>query len=607
MASFKLPDTKGRSVVVLGGGVLGRRIAACWAYGGYEVRIRDPSAEQREAAVKYFETSYNDYAPYLPAAVKSGTVTAFDDLAKAVENAWVVFEVVPEKLPLKISTFADLEKMAPKDALLCSNSSSYKSREMVEGLQESTKKRISNQHYFMPPDIRVVELMTCGSTDESVFPFLAEKLKSVGLHPYIARKESTGLILNRIWASIKRECLYILAEGVSEPEIIDRIWMDLTGTHEGPAKQMDDVGLDTVSFIEQHYIKERNLPDTPIKYLQKYLDEGRIGTKSPKGGLYPPSESKGGKNLPLVYMLDLGFNDGNYTNIKTGRIVIGASDHRPIKQIVTGQVMPDGIDISVPAGKMFWTTMGIPSANDGAVHSANLDGSDVKTVVPPGSVHTPKQITIDHKNKKLYFTDREGMRVFRCDFDGSKLEPIVHVADWKDADAMANQKNWCVGIAVSPATGKFFWTQKGFAKSNKGRILCANIDFKKGEDAATRTDIQTIMQGLPEPIDLEIDENAKMLYWTDRGELPLGNSINRVSFDKIKPVEGTTACLPGKNYELISRGLNEAIGIRLDTKNGHIYAADLGGTLYMFDLDGSKKKKIYQDVGACTGVAIVHP
>ncbi|PHH61172.1 hypothetical protein CDD81_695 [Ophiocordyceps australis] len=611
MASFKLPDTTGRSVVVLGGGVLGRRIAACWAAGGHEVRVRDPSAEQRAAAVKYVEDSYALYAPNIPVAVKPGTVTAFEDLGKAVENAWLVIEAVPELLPLKISTFADLEKLAPKDALLCSNSSSYKSREMIDGLQEATKKRISNQHYYMPPHVRIVELMTCSFTDESIFPFMTEKLRAVGLHPYTARKESTGLIFNRLWAAIKRESLNILAEGVSVPEEVDQMWVEGLAKSSGPMRSMDSVGLDTVSFIEQHYVKERHLPDTPVKFLQKYIDEGRLGKKSPKGGLYPPShttQSADGKDAPLLYFLDVGLNDPNFSNIMHGgRIVLGHPDGRAIRQLATGQVMPDGIDISVSAGKMFWTSMGIPSANDGSILSANLDGSDIKTIVAPGKVHTPKQLVVDEKNNKLYYADREGMRVFRCDFDGSNIETLVQAADWKDGDAKAKQTNWCVGVAVSPATGKFFWTQKGYSKSNKGRIFCANIDFKKGETAATRTDIETIFQGLPEPIDLEVDEKGKMLYWTDRGELPLGNSINRVSFDKMKPVEGTAPSLPGKNYELLVRNLHEAIGLKLDIKNGHMYATDLGGTLYRFDLDGGKRKKIYENLGSFTGISLVYP
>lgn len=112
--------------------------------------------------------------------------------------------------------------------------------------------------------------------------------------------------------------------------------------------------------------------------------------------------------------------------------------------------MPDGIDIC--DGRIYWTDMGNPSANDGAVYSATVDGADIKTVVPSGQVHTPKQLIIDQQDKKAYFCDREGYRVMRVNLDGSGLETLVQTADWqKDApDVM----KWCVGIAVSKKLGQ---------------------------------------------------------------------------------------------------------------------------------------------------------
>ncbi|KAM0230634.1 hypothetical protein ACHAPO_009160 [Fusarium lateritium] len=275
MNPFTLPSTDGRIVAVLGGGVLGRRIACGWAASGYDVVIRDPSPEQRTAAVEYCNTNMSVYSD----STIRGSVQAVEGLPEAVAKAWLVIEAVPEKLPIKIETFADLERLTTEDTILCSNSSSYKSREM---------RRVLNMHYYIPPDYRVVELMTDGETDESIFPFLYEKLEEIKFHPYVARKESTGFIYNRLWAAIKREVLNILAEGVSTPEEIERLWKEMWYAKEmGPVAMMDTVGLDTVSFIEQHYIAERGLPNTPVEFLQKYIDEGKLGAKSDKGGLLP--------------------------------------------------------------------------------------------------------------------------------------------------------------------------------------------------------------------------------------------------------------------------------------------------------------------------------
>jgi 3-hydroxyacyl-CoA dehydrogenase len=121
-------------------------------------------------------------------AARAGNVQVFEDLEQAVANAWFVIEAVPEKLDLKISTFATLEQLAPKDCILATNSSSYKSSEMITKVSDQTKCRVLNTHYYMPPENMVVELMTDGFTDSAIFPFLSERFRDSGAKPYVARR-----------------------------------------------------------------------------------------------------------------------------------------------------------------------------------------------------------------------------------------------------------------------------------------------------------------------------------------------------------------------------------------------------------------------------------
>lgn len=201
----------------------------------------------------------------------------------------MVIEAIPEKLDLKVPTFALLEKSAPQDALLATNSSSYKSSEIVVQLSDAAKARAFNLHYYMPPANMIVELMTDGATAPELFTFLSERLRETAALPYVARKESTGFIFNRLWAAVKREILMIISEGVSSPEEIDSLWTEaFIKTQTAPCRAMDQVGLDTVSFIEGHYIAERGLPSSHIDFLKsEYLDKGKLGDKSTSGGLYP--------------------------------------------------------------------------------------------------------------------------------------------------------------------------------------------------------------------------------------------------------------------------------------------------------------------------------
>ncbi|KAE8417269.1 hypothetical protein BDV36DRAFT_309579 [Aspergillus pseudocaelatus] len=598
---------RNRPVVVLGAGVLGRRIGCIWASAGYEVRIRDPSEQQRADGLEYIRENVASYSQ--KTGQTPGKYSAHQDMKDAVSNAWLVIEAVPEKLELKIATFAELEALAPEDCILASNSSSYKSSEMIEKVSDATKARILNMHYYMPPGCMIVELMTNGYTDEGVFPFMCERSKEAATLPYVARKQSTGFIFNRLWAAVKREVLTILAEGVSVPEEIDSMWTEMfIKPRNLPCKTMDQVGLDTVAFIEGHYVQERGLsPEKTVDFLkQNYLDNGKLGNKSSKGGLYPPTEDKKAtvndkSTAPELLVLDIGLSAANPTTT-SGEVLKLSSDGKIQQVLAPNQSLPDGIAVDTTTGRMFWTCMGVPGKDDGAVYSANLDGSGIQTVVPQGRVNTPKQLTIDAEAQKVYFCDREGCRVWRCGYDGSDLEAVIDRSTLKDAKADA-VSDWCVGITVAPGLGKFYWTQKGPSKGGKGRIFCANITTPEGQSGASRDDIQLVLGDLPEPIDLELDEQSNTLYWTDRGEVPLGNALFKAQLDESGlpvPIKSD------KKYEMLTKHLKEAIGLKLDLSNGHIYLTDLGGNIYRCNLDGSHKEKIHSDdYRAFTGIALL--
>ncbi|ROV94393.1 hypothetical protein VSDG_05973 [Cytospora chrysosperma] len=597
-STWQIPsDYRTRPVAILGGGVLGRRIAASWAAGGYDVSVRDPDAAQRAACAEYVNANSRAYPAAKTNINGPGKISTHAELADAVNQAWLVIEAVPEKLPIKIDTFEQLEIHAPNDAILASNSSSYKSSEMLDKIKsDETKSRILNTHYYMPPHNNVVELMTCGFTNPEVITFLADRQREAGTTPYIARKESTGFIFNRLWAAVKRETMMILAEEVSTPEQIDGMFSTMFHSAFGPCQMMDDVGLDTVAFIEKHYIVERGLPsENTVDWLQaNYIDQGKLGKKSSKGGFYP--------RVPKILALDLGLAN-KAMSATPGAVMEISGDGKTQKALVNDQALPDGVDVDNSTGRMFWTCMATPGQPDGSVHSANLDGSDVKSIVPKGAINTPKQLVVEPVSKKLYFSDREGMRVFRCNYDGSELETIIKTGDW-EKEGSEDQTKWCVGITVSRKYGKFYWTQKGFSKSGKGRIFCANIDMPAGQTAETRSDVQLLLGSLPEPIDLEVDESNDQLYWTDRGELPFGNSVNRANLD---PSSGMVVQKEGvKPNEVLVRNLNEAIGLKLDLEAGQMYFSDLGGSLYRAKLDGSDKQKLFSsDERALTGITIV--
>jgi hypothetical protein len=259
------------------------------------------------------------------------------------------------------------------------------------------------------------------------------------------------------------------------------------------------------------------------------------------------------------------------------------------KIIVTGCHLPDGIVVDAKAGHIYWTNMGVPNLNDGSIERADLDGGNRKVIVPQGVTHTPKQIHLDKDGGRLYWCDREGMRVMRANLDGSHVETLVETGHG-DKD-QHDETKWCVGITIDPKLSKIYWTQKGPTKGGVGRLCRANLDIPHGERPAKRSDIEVLYDNLPEPIDLELDLENRVLYWTDRGDPPRGNTVNRAPIDK--------RAVP----EIVIRHLMEGIGITLDVPGNRMFVTDLAGSVYSADLDGKNERNYLFAQGNLTGIA----
>lgn len=273
-------DVGRRPVAVVGAGTLGRRIALMLGTRGGQVRISDPSHEQRTAAVTYVQERLPEVAARVGGT--PGTVRAVDDLAQAVDGVWLAVEAVPERLEVKRPLFTELDRLAPPDAVLASNSSSYPTSALVDAV--GRPERLVNTHFYMPPERTAVEVMSCGRTDPALIALLLEVLPAYGLQAFEVRRESTGFIYNRVWAAIKREALAVVEEGVATPQEVDELFRLNLGTERGPFQRMDAVGLDVVLDIEEHYAAERTgLPEGPRRLLRRLIAEGRLGEKSGRG------------------------------------------------------------------------------------------------------------------------------------------------------------------------------------------------------------------------------------------------------------------------------------------------------------------------------------
>ena len=143
--------------------------------------------------------------------------------------------------------------------------------------------------------------------------------------------------------------------------------------------------------------------------------------------------------------------------------------------------------------------------------------------------------------------------------------------------------------------GKFYWTQKGARDAGPGRICRVSIELPPGQSVENRGDIEILYEGLPEPIDLDLDPITRTLYWTDRGDPPRGNTVNRAPMDPDAE--------HGKQPEILVSHLMRGIGLALDLKGDRMFVTDFAGSVYSANLDGSNRRTLLIAEGNLTGIA----
>jgi hypothetical protein len=252
----------------------------------------------------------------------------------------------------------------------------------------------------------------------------------------------------------------------------------------------------------------------------------------------------------------------------------------------------DGIAVHSGTGQIFWTDMGRPAERDGKIMRCEKDGSGLTTIVAAGGAFTPKQMKIDEAAGKIYWSDREGMAVKRCNLDGSDIETLIITGN--PVTDKGDETRWCVGLALDPGKGHVYWTQKGGDNASQGVIRRIDMVMPRASTATNRRDMLTLFARLPEPIDLDLDLEERVMYWTDRGD----NTISRAPMDR----SGTYDPGVRVDREIVLTGLREAIGIALDIPSDRMAFTSLGGEVGVAAMDGTQRRMLPSAPGMLTGI-----
>jgi len=285
-----------RRVAVVGTGTLGTQIAVLAACFGYDVSAYDPDKESFQRGLRnlkaVMKTSRRQAIVPLEAWEKGAErVHICKAMEEALHDAQIVIEAVPEDLELKRKVFEMLDALAPRAAILATNSSSTP----VSRIESATRRpeKCLNLHFYYPAmGINMVDIMGGTRTTVETIEVGQAWVHSIGCVPLTVKKEILGFCYNRVWRAIKRESLYLWAEGFVDFRDIDRGWMIFTGMSQGPFGLMDAVGLDVVYNIEMMYYNESKDPqDHPPEALKAMVDRKELGTRTGKGFYsYPDPE-----------------------------------------------------------------------------------------------------------------------------------------------------------------------------------------------------------------------------------------------------------------------------------------------------------------------------
>lgn len=312
---MKSEDVK--KIAMIGAGDMGHGIAACCLLGGYSVVLRDIDqkfVDKGMAGIKASFDKFKEKGKLTPEAYTDALsrLTPMVDLQTAVKDADFVIEAVPEKLELKKSVFADLDKFAPKHAILASNTSNISITEIASATSRPDK--VIGYHFFNPAILmKLVEVIKgAKSSDESmaIGYDIAKKIKKV---PVIVKKDSPGFIYNRVNQTSGVFLSKILEAGHPTPEEFDAALkpvMPMT-----PFELTDYVGIDIAVHGLEYFAKVLSADYKPSDALMAYLKSGNLGKKTGKG-FYDWSQgrpkidlSKATKEYDLNHLVALQVNE----------------------------------------------------------------------------------------------------------------------------------------------------------------------------------------------------------------------------------------------------------------------------------------------------------
>jgi 3-hydroxybutyryl-CoA dehydrogenase len=276
-------------ITVLGAGLMGHGIAQVAAQaGGYEVALLDVKQEFVDRGMKMVKDSVSKFVEKGKLTKEQGEETLGRirptiDLEEAVEGSRLVIEAATEDPKLKLDLYRRLSELVGGDAVLASNTSSIS----ITLLASATRnpENVCGMHFFNPPQLMpLVEIIRGKKTSDETVRFVREASARMGKETVLCKKDSPGFIVNRVLVPALNEAVFLVQEGVADPEDIDKAVKLGLNWPMGPLQLLDYVGLDTTFNITQVFMEEfQDSKYRPSPLLREMVRAGLLGRKSGMG------------------------------------------------------------------------------------------------------------------------------------------------------------------------------------------------------------------------------------------------------------------------------------------------------------------------------------
>ena len=276
-----------KNVSVIGAGTMGNGIAHVFAQNGFKVSIVDVSLTQLDKAITNISKNFDRQIAKGAATEEQkknalANISVFSKISEGVNDAELVIEAATENTDLKLNIFEEVDRDAPKHAILASNTSSISITKIANSTGRADK--VIGMHFMNPvPVMKLVEVINGYSTSKEVTNTIVELSKQLGKTPCVVN-DYPGFIANRILMPMINEAIYSLYEGVAGVEEIDTV-MKLGMAHPmGPLQLADFVGLDVcLSILNVLHDGFGNPKYSPCPLLVNMVTAGKLGCKSGEG------------------------------------------------------------------------------------------------------------------------------------------------------------------------------------------------------------------------------------------------------------------------------------------------------------------------------------